>query len=141
MLRSYVAEISKKLQLNGVAFIHHSNLGCYTKLIKVHAFLAQIPMLLSWLVRRGVCEDLESQTRAQSMTASKMLSFARENDLQCVGQELVNWGTKRVLIDCLTTLTRNGSQWSRASRVLKNDSFMREAEQLLRLSRLYDWST
>jgi hypothetical protein len=68
-----------------------------------------------------------------------MATFAEEYNLQCVGQELVTWETRFVLVDCLSTLVPRGSKWSRQNRVLKNAGFMLEAKRLSDLSRLYAW--
>jgi hypothetical protein len=44
-----------------------------------------------------------------------------------------------VLVDCLSTIVRRGSKWSRENSVLRNPGFMAEAKRLADLSRLYEW--
>jgi ubiquinone/menaquinone biosynthesis C-methylase UbiE len=139
VLKGYVAEFGKKLRPNGAAFIHHSNAGEYLNRVKIQRQLSKFPKLLGKLIRLGIFDDVY-QWRAKSMTAAKMAMFAKENSLQCVGQELVTWYTKFVLMDCLTTLVRPQSRWARENHVLRNRGFMREAKQLLDLSRLYEWA-
>jgi hypothetical protein len=90
------------------------------------------------LIRLGIFDDVY-QWRAKGATAAKMAIFAREHNLQWVSQELVTWHTRFVLMDCLSTLVRRQSRWSRKNRVLKNTGFMREAKRLSDLSRLYEW--
>jgi ubiquinone/menaquinone biosynthesis C-methylase UbiE len=138
VLRAYVAEFAKKLRPNGVAFVHHSNAGEYLNRVKIQRQLSKIPKLLDLLIRLGIFDDVY-QWRAKSTTAAEMAIFAKEHNLQCVSQELVTWYTKFVLMDCLSTLVRCQSRWSRENRVLKNTGFMREAERLSDLSRLYEW--
>jgi hypothetical protein len=138
VLRAYVAEFAKKLRPNGVAFVNHSNAGEYLNRVKIQRQLSKIPKLLDWLIRLGIFDDVY-QWRAKSTTAAKMAMFAKEHNLQCVSQELVTWCTRSVLMDCLSTLVRRQSRWSRENRVLKNTGFMREAKGLSNLSRLYEW--
>lgn len=65
--------------------------------------------------------------RDAGMSAEKMQQFADTHRLSSITQELVNWGTRRALIDCCSTLTRPGSDWDREAKVLRNGDFMREA--------------
>ena len=139
VLKAYTAEFAKKLRPNGVAFIHHSNLGEYIHRIEAEARLSKIPKLLGMLKRLGLREKLSDSSRASSMTAEKMATFAEEYNLQCVTQELVTWGSRFTLTDCLSTLVPRGSRWSRQNRVLRNSGFVLEAERISELSRLYDW--
>jgi SAM-dependent methyltransferase len=138
VLKAYAAEFAKKLRPNGAAFVHHSNAGEYLNRVKVQRQLSRIPKLLGLLIRLGIFDDVY-QWRAKSMTAAKMAMFAQEHNLQCVSQELVTWDTRFVLIDCLSTLVRRESRWSRENRVLRNVGFWREAKRLSDLSRLYEW--
>jgi ubiquinone/menaquinone biosynthesis C-methylase UbiE len=139
VLKAYAAEFAKKLRPNGVAFLHHSNLGEYTRRIEVQSQLSRVPKLYGVLERLGVCDNLATQWRARSMTAAKMAMFAEEYNLQCVSQELITWESRFVLVDCLSTLAPRGSKWSRRNRVLKNINFMLEAKRLSDLSRIYAW--
>jgi len=93
VLKAYAAEFAKKLRPNGAAFLHHSNLGEYTRRIEVESRLSKVPKLLGLLKRLGVWDDnVTNLWRARSMTAAKMARFAEEHNLQCVSQELVTWG-------------------------------------------------
>src|SRR6516225_6124465 len=135
VLECYAAEFAKKLRPSGAAFLHHSNLGEYTDRVAVQSRLSKVPKLLDLLIRLGVCENVNGQGRARSMTAAKMERFAEEHNLQCVSQELVTWYTRFVLVDCLSTLVPRGSRWSRENRVLRNARFMLEARYLSNVSR------
>ena len=138
VLRSYMAEFSRKLRPNGVAFIHHSNLGEYERLVRVESQLSKIPKLVGGLRRLGILDNATCYWRAYSMTAEKMTMFANEHNLQCVSQELVTWKTRSTTIDCFSTIVRAGCKWSRQNRVLRNTGFMREARSLRNLSFLYE---
>jgi ubiquinone/menaquinone biosynthesis C-methylase UbiE len=139
VLKTYMAEFSKKLRPNGAAFIHHSNLGAYQRLVKVESQVSKIPKLTGGLTRLGVWDNVTRHWRARSMTAEKMAMFASEHNLQCVSQELIAWKTKWATIDCFSTIVRAGSRWSRENRVVRNTSFMQEARSLRNLSFLYEW--
>jgi SAM-dependent methyltransferase len=139
VLKAYAAEIVKKLRPNGAAFLHHSNLGQYIRRTEVQDQLSKVPKLLGLLKRLGVCDEVTKQHRARSMTAGKMAMFAEEHNLQCVSQELVTWGSRFALVDCLSTLVPRGCRWSRRNHVFRNVGFMLEAKRLSDLSHLYGW--
>jgi hypothetical protein len=40
--------------------------------------------------------------------------------LQCISQELVNWGTDELLIDCFSLFTPKNSIWARPNNVIEN---------------------
>ncbi|MBN1588098.1 MAG: hypothetical protein JW888_01135 [Pirellulales bacterium] len=52
--------------------------------------------------------------------------WAEAAGLRCIGQEWIKWGSP-LLIDCLSTFTRQGSVWDVGNRVVKNRRFMDEA--------------
>ncbi|MFM8314750.1 MAG: class I SAM-dependent methyltransferase [Deltaproteobacteria bacterium] len=138
VISAYVSEISKKLSQNGVAFIHHSNLGEYSNHLKIQMMIAKFPKLYSTLIKCGLLDDTKRQWRDPSMSARKMQLYAEKNDLQCISQELIVWQTRHIAIDCISTITRKDSIWFRDNKVLTNRSFMREAKYLSTLSHLYD---
>jgi Methyltransferase domain len=137
VISSYISQLSKKLKQNGVAFIHHSNLGEYSHYNRVYSQLQKVPKLPSLLSMMGILDNIRVQWRAQSMSAGKMQHYAEENGLTCISQELVTWSTKRILIDCISTIVKNDGANVRGNRVLRNYSFMKEAKYLSRLSKLY----
>jgi SAM-dependent methyltransferase len=139
VLRAYMAEFAKILRPDGVAFIHHSNLGEYKGLVKALTRLAKIPKLVGGLNRLGLVDNVIINWRDRNMTAEKLAMFAEEHGLQCVSQELVTWQTRTATIDCFSTVVRKGSRWSRQNRVLRNPGFMREAESLRKISSVYDY--
>ena len=137
VIAAYMSQLPRKLTPNGVAFIHHSNLGHYARRLNVQRMVARVPRLFRLLKRGGAFDDLAEPWRAPSMTAESMQAFAAANGLGCISQELVTWGTRRALIDCMSIITKKGSAHFRQNRVLRNPSFMKEARYLLELSRLY----
>jgi len=141
VLEAYVAEFAKKLRPNGAAFIHHSNLGEYFRRIKVQSGLSLAPKLSELLKWLGLynSENLTGQWRARSMTADKMALFAKDNDLQCVSQELITWESRFALVDCVSIIAPRGSRWARENRIFRNAGFMAEARNLSDLSRQYEW--
>lgn len=138
IISGYISQISRKLRKNGVAFIHHSNLGQYSNYVKMHRIISGIPGLMVILKISGILDDVRKPWRATSMTAGKMQLYAEENGLKCISQELITWSTRRVLIDCISTITKKDSIWSRDNRVIRNAFFMKEAKNLSKLSHLYD---
>jgi ubiquinone/menaquinone biosynthesis C-methylase UbiE len=140
VISSYISQLSRKLKQNGVAFIHHSNLGAYSHYNRAYSQLQRIPKLPGLLSMLGILDNIRVQWRAQSMSARKMQHYAEENGLTCISQELVTWRTKRVLIDCISTIVKSDTARVRGNRILRNYSFMKEAKYLSTLSRLYTLS-
>ena len=141
IIDGYLEQLSRKLTPDGVAFIHHSNIGAFPELIarrnitpRKLAVLRRLGLLKS--AKRMGLLDSNAGCRATSMTAGKMRSLAARYNLRCLAQETVNWSTKR-LIDCFSTLVPEGSKWPASESALENIDFMDEATRLERLSRLY----
>ncbi|MGH7231520.1 MAG: class I SAM-dependent methyltransferase, partial [Nitrospiraceae bacterium] len=139
-MKAYTHELVKKLTPNGVGFIHHSNLNEY-------AWMPPIEYLnnkrLLWRIsemalKRGLW--LNTHSRGRSMSAKLFERFCQSVGLQCIRQELVNWGNRGVgawfFIDCLSLFTPKGSQWERKNIVLKNRHFLREVDSILKQSML-----
>lgn len=133
VIRAYVHQIAAKLTAEGVAFLHHSNLGEYARYFR--AVNLTPPRGHPLLRKAGV--EYRTHWRAPSMTAGLLREFAEEAGLVCIGQELVGWGGGRRLIDAISVLTRPGSRWARPLRVLRNADFVRDISVIARLAPLY----
>jgi ubiquinone/menaquinone biosynthesis C-methylase UbiE len=133
VLSAYLAQLPRVMKKNAVAFIHHSNLGEYSYYLAVR----KVPKLTGLLARLGVLEK-ELHWRDFSVTARTVERYAESHGLRCISQELVNWGTRRALIDCLSTIVKQESTWCRENRIFRNRGFMREADHVSRLSQLYE---
>lgn len=134
VIESYLHQLAAKMKPDGAGFIHHSNIGNYSVYFSLTRTMQRSRMgkLMS---RFGLIES-DDHARAFSMTAEKFRRFAGEAGMRCVSQEIINWGTNR-LIDCMTVFTGIGSAGPREPRIEKNGNFMREACAIRRLSALY----
>lgn len=132
VLESYIGQLRHKLGPHGVAFLHHSNLAEYGT---YYGLVNRLPRGKSALTRWGLIE-WNYHCRASSVSAAKVEALVRKAGMQCVGQELVNWGSKR-LTDCITVFTPSGSRWARPNRVMRNGDFMAEAARAAALSAHY----
>jgi ubiquinone/menaquinone biosynthesis C-methylase UbiE len=121
VIEIYLTQLARKLTPNGVGFIHHSNIGVY-----VDPTTGELPDFL-----------FNDHWRATSMTARRFKDFCSAAGLQCIAQELINWGTKVALIDCFSLFTGRDSAWARPNRLLINKSFMDEASYLRKVMLLY----
>lgn len=132
VIQAYLNELSKKLKSNGIGFVHHSNIGEYRRFFSISE---RIPgMVRDRLIQRGFLD--QTHWRAFSMTARLFEEFSERVGLQCVSQELVNWGTTR-LIDCFSVFTPKTSVWARTNVVVENPNFMKEANMIRSLSKVY----
>lgn len=133
VIQAYLEQLSTKLTANGVGFIHHSNIGAFAKYFET---LDKLPG------GRGLLSGLQlvepgDHKRGHSMTAATFVSLATNAGLKVVSQELVNWGTHRV-IDCISVFTRPNGTWDRPFRHWVNKNFDREAYYIGQLASLYD---
>jgi 2-polyprenyl-3-methyl-5-hydroxy-6-metoxy-1,4-benzoquinol methylase len=127
VMDSYLRELSRKLSLDGIGFIHHSNMGKYRRLAEL---ARRVPAgRLQALVRRGAVVNLPAW-RAESMTAELFAEQCTAAGLSCIGQELINWEHGPYLIDCLSQFTRPGSRWDRGkAQRIANRGFVDQARR------------
>ena len=104
VIAGYVQEFARVLADDGVAFIHHSNMGSYEV---------------------GTYDPHNIHWRATSVSAELIDGLARAAGLRCISQETIAWGTDALLNDCITVLTRAGSRWDRDNVVVSNPEFTR----------------
>jgi hypothetical protein len=123
-IEAYLRQFPAKLTSNGVAFIHHSNLGQFTMSRRVRG-----------LISGGKAIGADHQ-RDPEMTAELFRALCEPNGLKCICQEVVNWRGRR-LIDCFSTVARKDSRWPEAGRPFRNSDFMREAELIRRVAQHY----
>jgi 2-polyprenyl-3-methyl-5-hydroxy-6-metoxy-1,4-benzoquinol methylase len=103
---AYIVEIARVLTVDGVAFLHHSNMAAY-----------------------GV-EAKEPHWRSTSVSAETVSDSAAAAGLNCFRQELVRWGEEhQFLNDSFTWIARPDSEHDTPREVLANPTFMDETRQ------------
>jgi len=140
VIEAYFNELSRILSRDGVAFIHHSNLGerrTALKLARLLSVAARRWRLADKALRRARLIGWE-HLRARSVTAQKILDICSACGLVCIGQEIIDWGHEtRKMIDCFSIMTRSGSKWERPNVVVRNPYFMAEAMSAHAISEVY----
>jgi SAM-dependent methyltransferase len=138
-IEAYLHEFARTLNSNGVAFIHHSNIGVYARRLSFGRSLnavAERHWRLSRLAKK-LDESLKNVGwRAESMTARRFEALCHKAGLQCRSQEIISWGG-RLLSDCISVVTRPGSRWARQNVVLTNHKFRSEMRYVATLEPLY----
>ncbi|MBV8225901.1 MAG: class I SAM-dependent methyltransferase [Verrucomicrobia bacterium] len=132
VMKAYISQFPRILTRNGVAFLHHSNYGSYPIYQKIRG----VRILGAALAHLGILV-LNQGWRDGKMTADQLVLFAEEQGLKCMSQELINWGARGVLNDCLSVIVRSNSPLARSNRVLRNNSFGSEVRYLRKLAPLY----
>jgi SAM-dependent methyltransferase len=130
VLEAYISQLATKLRPDGVAFLHHSNIGAYPRWTRLARRMP--PRLMMRAVPRGLAINLPAW-RAESVSADRVAEMGDAAGLRCISQELVNWEHGRFLIDAFSVFTRRGSRWDRPREVLRNPLFTREASRMRRL--------
>jgi ubiquinone/menaquinone biosynthesis C-methylase UbiE len=133
VMNAYISQLPRILKEDGVAFIHHSNLGEYS-----HAYsrIRKIPRLENLLTRLGILEKT-LHWREFGVSAKLVEALAKAQGLKCISQEVLNWGTKRTQIDCFSTIVKETSSLARENRFYRNSNFMQEVSNLSLISSLY----
>ena len=134
VLQAYLAELSKKLSPDGVAFLHHSNIGVYARR---WAIQNRLPRNL-WRLLRPLRFAGYSHDRDFTVTAAGIEQVCHEVGLVCMAQETLNW-CHNLRIDAFSTLARAGSKWARPNQVWANSRFMRQAADARRINHLYNF--
>jgi SAM-dependent methyltransferase len=117
VLSSYVSELGRVLSDDGLAFLHHSNVGAYSA------------------AEQSVGN---SHWRGTTVSADLVVAFAKVAGLECSAQELFPWGGQSILGDCISVICRAESSVSAGPRIrVENASFMDEALRAQTLARLY----
>lgn len=132
VIETYLQECARVLRPDGIGFIHHSNLHPFRRYFRLTGRLPYSRRLALYKLK---LLDLD-HWRAPSMSAERFADMAERAGLECIRQELVGWGTRR-LIDSFSLVTPRGSAWSRPRRVVENHRFMREADRLLAIDQTY----
>jgi SAM-dependent methyltransferase len=118
VFQAYLKEISKKLTPDGVGFIHHSNLAVYTD------------------ATTGSLTVENKHWRASNMSAKLFEKYCEEVGLQCISQEIINWGDI-ILNDCFSLFTRKSSRYAIPNRVIENKDFKNEINHSIYISKIY----
>lgn len=119
ILLSYLQYLSRKLKMNGIGFIHHSNLGFFVD------------------PKTGEVTIENPHWRSSTMTAELFRVYCKEVGLQCLSQEIVTWGGD-VLHDCFSLFTRGVAERDMNTVIYENRDFMNEAHNLRRISEMYN---
>ena len=102
VIAGYLQEFARVLGDDGVAFVHHSNMGSYA---------------------HGSYDPHDIHWRATTVSAQLVEHHAQTAGLRCISQEKVSWGHGGLLNDCFSVITRAGSRWDRDNVVVDNMAF------------------
>jgi len=138
VIEIYLKQLAEILKPNGVGFIHHSNLGQYSRYLSSYENI--LDKINHFLVRINLRKKTNTHWRDVNMTATLFEKFCSDCGLVCISQELINWGNSYP-IDCISLFTQQGSIWSRSNNKIVNRNFMDEGKYLSNLSRLYSLSS
>src|SRR6185312_7239158 len=121
--------LTQKLADDGVAFLHHSNLGEHATVQRNLDRLAE-RVQNAMRTRRRTRNLLESHNRARSVSAARFRELCDAAGLCCVAQELSNWSGPR-LIDCISVCAPPSSKWAvDEPQVVRNSHFVHEARSV-----------
>jgi ubiquinone/menaquinone biosynthesis C-methylase UbiE len=117
-MQAYIAEASRVLSVDGVAFLHHSNSAVYSN-------------------DPAIDQAAIADYRDTTVSAQLVMEWAQREGLRCIRQELVNWGLDSLLSDCFSILVRKQGAWQQRYELWSNPDFYREMQYLRRMSDHY----
>jgi ubiquinone/menaquinone biosynthesis C-methylase UbiE len=127
--REYVTQLAVKIKKDGLAFLHHSNLGQYWYYKRCS------PNTIKILKKLKFIED--DHWRAYTVSADKVRQMCNEVGLECIVQELIPWCTKKTFVDCYSLIAHKNSVWSREPKIYRNIQFDTVKRYIGRLARFY----
>ncbi len=118
VIYSYLKEVKRVLRVDGVAFLHHSN-------IAASSLLQARPQNEHW--------------RGETVSAAIVRRIAERSGLAVISQELLPWANQpNILSDCFSLLTPFASKHARgAATIRENWNFAAEQAALKELSTIY----
>lgn len=131
-LTAYMGELRRVLKSEGVAFIHHSNLGAYAGR---YALLSKVPKLIGGLRRARLLQPV--YMRDPGVSAESVAEAAAANGLRVIGQELTPWLSHRTLVDCTSVIVPEESPAPRGNHVVRNRMHGGEPGYIARIARVY----
>ncbi len=133
VLAAYIGQLPRILKANGRAFIHHSNLGAYRTTNSINR---RIPKKLVGALKLVGLLEKSLHWRDPTVSADLVAALAARSGLSCVAQEVLPWGTRKLQIDCFTTIMKGTSEQPERQ-FLRNATFMSEVRAVRRLAPLY----
>lgn len=134
VLEAYAQELARTLKPDGIAFIHHSNIGAYPRLT---ALTKRVPARFRpTLIKAGLLVNIYAW-RAESVTAEVFARHCENAGLACIGQEKIVWEHGRQLTDVISLCTPRDSKWERPNIAFENPGFMDEARRVRETARIY----
>ncbi|HEX8206180.1 MAG TPA: class I SAM-dependent methyltransferase, partial [Solirubrobacteraceae bacterium] len=121
VLEAYAHELATKLAPDGVALLHHSNMGAYRRGARLARALPERPRRA--LTRRGLLPSVYGW-RAESTTAAWFARTCERAGLDVVGQELISWEYGPFLTDAITLVTPRRSPPRSRPIVVRNRRFI-----------------
>lgn len=131
-MTAYMGELRRVLKPEGVAFIHHSNLGTYARR---YWLLGKIPKLGGFLRRSHVLQPV--YMRDPSVSAEAITDAAARNGLRVIGQELTPWLSHRTFVDCTSVIVPEESPAARTNQVIRNRRHGSEPTYVAQVSKVY----
>jgi len=126
IVQDYLRQLARKLTPNGWGFLHHSNLGSYRTVASLAGYANKVKPLGRILTKGGL--TVSPCWRASDMTADLFDNFCRQYGMECVSQELINWGNYRYLIDSIS-IFHAGDTLRMPRKIIRNGGFMDEVEK------------
>ncbi|MCC7387129.1 MAG: class I SAM-dependent methyltransferase [Phycisphaerales bacterium] len=117
VMRAYILQLGKKMKPGAFGFLHHSNLGEFAG-----QFETWDPKDLHW--------------RGRDMTAEKLREDCREAGLVCVMQEIIPWGSDK-MIDAYSLFTKPRPGQQPPERVERNPAYWDQIWQRIELAKRY----
>jgi len=129
ILKAYLQETHRVLKPDGVAILHHSNLGAnriYKKTIRLQRKILRL-MRSKFGLRMHAPDPVHM--RDPNVSAELVKELSDKIGLECLKQELTPWMGDHILIDCFSTLKKSTPQSDQSKpKIVINRNFKAETK-------------
>jgi len=127
VMKSYIQEFYRILASDGMAFIHHSNLGYYHKNLKFKIS----NKIGKFLKKSGLRKDtlFRPHWRGTSVSHKNIKEFCNQFGLKCVNQEVFAWppNYSSFYTDCISIISNKPTSSKKENLLFANNNFIKEA--------------
>jgi len=129
VITSYLHQFPRILKKEGIAFIHHSNLGSYP----YYKIIEKIPKLPGLFMRLG----MGLHWRDTSVSAKLVRNICDNENLTCLSQEVLPWDVRKIYTDCISVIVKSDSSYKKDYSFYKNSRYSEEIKSSKAINKHY----
>jgi hypothetical protein len=135
VMEAYAQESARVLRPDGAGFVHHSNLGMYSRVAGLGRRLPRgFGLIRTLQTLFSICLLAD---RGITMTAALFEQYVSQAGLHCIVQELISWDRGRAVSDAFSTFVGRENRWRGPNHLVHHPDFRGNACRMARIASLY----